>query len=66
MAAPVCQGVIACKLTTAIFAQKILLPARFFTVFLYLCTLAIGTIEDYFYCHNPKIILYSLITKFLL
>jgi len=27
--------------------------------------LAIGAIEDYFYLHNPKILLYSLITNFL-
>jgi hypothetical protein len=66
MTAFIRQGMIADKLTTTVFAQKILLPARFLAIFLYFCTLAIRAIEDYFYYHNPKILLYSLITKFLL
>jgi hypothetical protein len=65
MAAFAGQGVIANKLSSATFTDKVLLFRRFFTVLLYFCTLAIGAIESYFYFHNTKIQLYLLIAIFL-
>jgi hypothetical protein len=39
-----------------------MLFVRFSAVFLYLRTPAIGVMKDYFYGHNSKILLYSMIT----
>ena len=56
---------VADKLMSTIFAKIILLAVRFFTVFLYLCTLAFGAIERYLYLHITKVILFTLIAIFL-
>jgi hypothetical protein len=59
------QGMVANKLTTTCFVQIILLFRYLFAVFFYFCALAIGTMESYCYFHFAKILLFSLIAKFL-
>jgi hypothetical protein len=56
---------IADELTRALFTQIVLLAVGFETIFLYLCTLAIGAVKGNFDYHNSKITLYFLNAKFL-
>jgi len=53
------------KLASTFFTKKILFFGRFLAVFLYFCTLEIGTIRGYLYSHIIKVTLFILIINFL-